>query len=198
MKFQGFQPFKSCCLLIIPHYFPKIVRVVHPFYPIPKFVFLFPVRYIYMPNPSGDANGQTGTITRLLVPWVIVSPKHKQQDVDCEHYGWIFVFPWEWIWWECSFGDPSFLRKKEHYSKKNCTYLVSLCFDQQVGDTIVDRWPQLECDSNVLPILFAIRQPLYRHDSQSQNLSTALPAQGLDALQRVIGWELSYTCIITS
>ena len=88
------------------------------------------------------------------MPWVIVSLKHKQQDVDCEHYGWIFVFPWELIWWECSFGDPRFLRKKGHYFKNNCTYLVSLCFDQQVGDTIVDRWPQFECDSNVLPILF--------------------------------------------
>ena len=31
-----------------------------------------------------------------------------------------------------------------------------------------------------------------------QNLSTALPARGCHALQRVIGWELSCTCIVTS
>ena len=50
-----------------------------------------------------------------------------------------------------------------------------------------------------LPIYnFAIRQPLHRHDSQSQNLSTALPARGCHALQRVIGWELSCTYIVMS
>ena len=31
-----------------------------------------------------------------------------------------------------------------------------------------------------------------------QNLSTALPARGCHALQHVIGWELSCTCIVTS
>ena len=31
-----------------------------------------------------------------------------------------------------------------------------------------------------------------------QNLSTALPARGCHALQRVIGWALSCTCIVTS
>ena len=45
---------------------------------------------------------------------------------------------------------------------------------------------------------FAIRQPLHRHDSQFLNLSTALPARGCHALQRVICWELSSTCIVKS
>ena len=45
---------------------------------------------------------------------------------------------------------------------------------------------------------FVIWQPLHRHESRSQNLSTALPACGCHALQRVIGWKLSCTCIVTS
>ena len=49
---------------------------------------------------------------------------------------------------KCSLGDPSFLRKGGHYFKKNCTFLVSLCLHQQVGGTIVDGWPQFECNSN--------------------------------------------------
>ena len=32
---------------------------------------------------------------------------------------------------------------------KNFTYLVSLCLFEQVGDTIVDGWPQFECNFNV-------------------------------------------------
>ena len=39
---------------------------------------------------------------------------------------------------------------------------------------------------------------LHRHDSESQNLSTTLPARCCHALQRAIGWELSYTWIVTS
>ena len=55
----------------------------------------------------------------------------------------------------------------------------------------MDEWPQFECNfnvfaDNILPC------------SQSHNLSTALPARGYQALQRVIGWELSCTYIVTS
>ena len=39
-------------------------------------------------------------------------------------------------------------RKQGHYFK-NCTYLVYLCLHEQVGDTIVDGWPQFECNFNV-------------------------------------------------
>ena len=46
------------------------------------------------------------------------------------------------------FRGPSFLRKKVHYFKKNCTYLVSLCLREQDGDTIVDGWPQFVCNFN--------------------------------------------------
>ena len=47
------------------------------------------------------------------------------------------------------FRGPEFLRKRGHYFKKNCTYLVSLCLHEQVGDTIVDGWSQFECNFNV-------------------------------------------------
>ena len=50
---------------------------------------------------------------------------------------------------ECSLGHQSYLRKRRHYFKNNYTYLVSLCPHEQVGDTIVDGWPQFECDFNV-------------------------------------------------
>ena len=49
----------------------------------------------------------------------------------------------------CGIGDPSFLRKRGRYFKKNCTYLVSLCLHEQVGDTILAGWPQFECNCNV-------------------------------------------------
>ena len=45
--------------------------------------------------------------------------------------------------------DCSFLRNRGHYFKKNCTYLVSLCLHELVGDTIVDGWPQFECNFDV-------------------------------------------------
>ena len=48
-----------------------------------------------------------------------------------------------------SLGDPSLLRKRGLYFKKNYTYLASLCLHEQVGDTIVDGSPQFECDFNV-------------------------------------------------
>ena len=34
-------------------------------------------------------------------------------------------------------------------NKKNCIHLVSLCLHEQVGNTIVDGWPQFECNFNV-------------------------------------------------
>ena len=33
--------------------------------------------------------------------------------------------------------------------QKNHIYLISLCLHEQFGDTIVDGWPQLECNFNV-------------------------------------------------
>ena len=58
-------------------------------------------------------------------------------------------YQWKLFWLKCSLGDPSFLRKTGHYFKKNCAYLVSLCLHEQVGDMIVDGWPQFECNFNV-------------------------------------------------
>ena len=47
------------------------------------------------------------------------------------------------------FRGPEFLRKRGHYFKKNCTYLVSLCLREQVGGTIVNGWPLFDCNFNV-------------------------------------------------
>ena len=46
-------------------------------------------------------------------------------------------------------GNRSFLRKRGRYFKKNCTYLVSSCLHEQIGDTIMDGWPQFEGNFNV-------------------------------------------------
>ena len=75
----------------------------------------------------------------------------------------------------CSLGDLSFLRKTGHYFKKNCAYLVSLCLHEQVGDTIVDGWSQFECNFNGFADMIL---PYGSHDSQSQNLSTAINVTG--------------------
>ena len=94
------------------------------------------------------------------------------------------------------FRDPSFIRNKGHYLKTNLTCLVSLCFHEQVGDTIVDGWPQLECNFNVFADM------ILPHGSHCIDMTasptTALLAHGCHALQPVIGWELSCTCIVTS
>ena len=46
-------------------------------------------------------------------------------------------------------GRPELFKKKRgHYVRKNCTYLVSLCLHEQVGNTIVDGWTQFECIFN--------------------------------------------------
>ena len=58
------------------------------------------------------------------------------------------------------FRGPKLLRKRGHYFKKYCTYLVSSCLHEQVGDTIVDGWPQFECNFNVFAI-FAIILVIY-------------------------------------
>ena len=44
---------------------------------------------------------------------------------------------------------PELFSKTGHYFKKNCAYLISLCLHEQVGDMIVDAWPQFECNFNV-------------------------------------------------
>ena len=46
------------------------------------------------------------------------------------------------------FRRPEFLRKRGHYFKKNCAYLVSLCLREQVGGTI-NGWPLFDCNFNV-------------------------------------------------
>ena len=61
-----------------------------------------------------------------------------------------------------------------------------------MGDTIVDGWPQFECNCNVFASMIASTcQPV-------QNLSTALSARDWHVLYRVIVWELSCTCIVKS
>ena len=94
--------------VIIPSFF----RVVHPIYTIPKFVFSCPVRDIHTPNPSGDATGQTRTIIRSLY-------HHEQQDVNCEHYGWVIQFPWELISATC---DVSF----QQYDRRLFTFFYQV------------------------------------------------------------------------
>ena len=49
-----------------------------------------------------------------------------------------------------------------------------------------------------LPIWFCHTAAIASTWHPVQNLSTALPARGCHALQCVIGWELSCTCIVTS
>ena len=49
-----------------------------------------------------------------------------------------------------------------------------------------------------LPIWFCHTAAIASTWQPVQNLSTALPARGCHALQNLIGWELSCTCIVTS
>ena len=49
-----------------------------------------------------------------------------------------------------------------------------------------------------LPIWFCHTAAIASTWQPVQNLSTGLPARGCHALQRVIGWELLCTCIVTS
>ena len=102
-------------------------------------------------------------------------------------------------WVKVQLRGTEFLRKRGHYSKKNCSYLVSLCLHKQGGDTIVDGWPQFECSFHVFfPIWFWHTAAIASTWQPVKNLSMALSACGCNALQCVIGWEPSWTCIVTS
>ena len=79
------------------------------------------------------------------------------------------------------------MRQKGHYFEKNCTYMVSLCLHEQVGDTIVDGWPQFECNFNVFVDTILPYGNQCIDMTASPELSTALPARGCHALKHVIG-----------
>ena len=96
------------------------------------------------------------------------------------------------------FSGTELFRKKGHCFKKNCTYLVSWCHHEQVGDTIVEDGLDMNVTLMFLPIWFCPTAAIASTSQPVQNLSAALPARGCHVLQRVIGWELSCTCIVTS
>ena len=76
--------------------------------------------------------------------------------VKTMHYSHEILHAWNSVWFNMTqnlvkglFRGPRFLRTRGHYFKKNCTYLVYLCLREQVGDMIVNGWPQFECNLNV-------------------------------------------------
>ena len=92
-------------------------------------------------------------------------------------------------------GPELFKKKGALFFKKNCTYLVSLCLHEEVGD--MDGL-NLNVILMFLPIWFCHTAAIAPIWQPAQNLSTALPAHDCHVVQRVIGWAPPCTCIVTS
>ena len=82
-----------------------------------------------------------------------------------------------------------------HYFKKNFTQQVSLDLHWQVVDTIVNGWHPFGRN------FYVFADVISRYGRHCINMTGGrqlAPARGCHAFQRVIGWELSRTCIVTS
>ena len=86
------------------------------------------------------------------------------------------IFLYEKAFWlnfttKMQFRGPGLFKKKRaiFQEKLHLPGIFMLSWTNWRGDTIVDGWPQFECNFNVFCRYdFATRQPLYRHNSQSR------------------------------
>ena len=112
-----------------------------------------------------------------------------------KYYKWQYLVVGHCMGVKCSLGDWSFLKEMVHYFKNNVTRLD---LHGQVVATIENWWPPFGRNFYV----FADLTSQYGHHcinmTGGRHLSTASPARGCHALQCMIGWELSCTCIVTS
>ena len=107
---------------------------------------------------------------------------------------WVHIY----IWQKCSLGDPSFLKKGGTISRR----IVPTWYLYASMNKLAIRLWMDGLNFNVilmfLTIWFCHTAAIASTWQPVQNLSNALPARGCHALQHLIGWELSCTCIVTS
>ena len=101
-------------------------------------------------------------------------------------------------WIKCKLGEPSFLRKRGTIARRIVLTCYLYAFTNKFAIRLLMAGFKLNAILMFLPIWFYHTVAIASTWQPVQNLSTTLPALGCPALQRVIGWERSCNCFVTS